>query len=114
MRDPRERLRDILEAIEQIERYAARGREEFDRNELIQTWFVHHLQLIGEATRALPEAVRERAPGVPWSKIIGMRHVLVHDYFRIDADLVWDVVQRDLPGLKREIEALLEELEGQH
>ena len=53
MRDPRERLQDILEAIGHIERYAVRGRQAFEKDELIQTWFVRHLQNIGEAVRAL-------------------------------------------------------------
>ena len=52
MRDPRERLQDILEAIGHIDRYAARGREAFEADELIQSWFVRHLQIIGEAARA--------------------------------------------------------------
>jgi uncharacterized protein with HEPN domain len=107
MRDPRERLEDILEAIGHIERYALRGRETFETDELIQTWFLRHLQIIGEAARALPEEVRARLPGVAWGKIVGMRHVLVHDYFEIDADIVWDVVERELPGLKNQIEAFL-------
>jgi uncharacterized protein with HEPN domain len=68
---------------------------------------VRHLQIIGEAARALPEAIREQAPAVPWSRIIGMRHILVHDYFGIDTAIVWDVVERDLPGLRRQIEELL-------
>ena len=49
MRDPRERLRDILEAITRIEKYAGRGREAFEHDELLQVWVVHHLQMIGEA-----------------------------------------------------------------
>lgn len=53
MRDDRERLRDILEAIERIERYTSKGREEFMQDELIQTWVVHHIQIIGEAARKL-------------------------------------------------------------
>lgn len=107
MRDPREGLQDILEAIGHIERYAARGRQVFDADELIQNWFVRHLQIIGEAVRALPEEIRDRMPDVPWSKIVGMRHILVHDYFAVDTDVVWDVIERDLPGLKRKIAALL-------
>ena len=55
MRDPRERLRDILDAIGRIESYAVRGRRAFERDELLQSWFVRHLQIIGEAVRALPQ-----------------------------------------------------------
>ncbi len=107
MRDPRERLKDILEAIGHIERYARRGRQAFEDDELIQNWFVRHLQIIGEAARSLPQETRDRAPDVPWSRIVGMRHILVHDYFAVDTNVVWDVVQRDLPELRRQIRALL-------
>ena len=113
MRDPRERLRDVLEAIERIERYAARGRDAFEADELIQSWVVRHLQIIGEAVRTLPGDVRDRAPDVPWSKIIGMRHILVHDYFEIDAGAVWEAVERDIPELERHIEELLGTLDEQ-
>jgi uncharacterized protein with HEPN domain len=67
MRDPRERLRDMLEAIEHIERYAPRGRDTFERDELIQNWIVRRLQIIDEAARAMPQEVRERATHIPWS-----------------------------------------------
>lgn len=111
MRDARERLRDILEAIGHIERYAARGRQAFENDELVQNWFVRHLQIIGEAARSVPQDVRDRAVDVPWAKIVGMRHILVHDYFAVDTDVVWDVIERDLPDLKRWIEALLARME---
>lgn len=111
MRDPAERLRDILDAITNIERYAARGRRAFESDELIQNWFVRHLQIIGEAARALPQDVRDREHTIPWSKIMGMRHILVHDYFAVDTDVVWDVIERDLPDLKAKIEALLQKLQ---
>jgi uncharacterized protein with HEPN domain len=84
VRDPKERLRDILDAITNIERYAARGRQAFEKDELIQNWFVRHLQIIGEAAYALSRDVREQEPDIPWTDIIGMRHILVHDYFVID------------------------------
>ena len=111
MRDPKERLRDILEAIAAIDRYRDRDRSAFEQDELLQVWFLRHLQIIGEAARRLPEEIRHQAPDIPWHKIIGMRNILVHGYFAIDLDVVWDAVQRDVPLLKRAVEALLKNLE---
>lgn len=109
MRDDRERLRDILEAVERIERYAAKGRDAFERDELIQVWIVHHLQLVGEAARALSEDFRAAHPEIPWSQIVGMRNILVHNYFGIDTEIVWAAVERDLPALKAQIVSALGE-----
>ncbi len=111
MRDDRERLLDMLEAITRIEKYAPRGREAFDADELIQVYMVHHLQVLGEAAYKLSKEFRSRHARVPWSKILGMRHILVHDYFRIDHDIVWGVVETDLSVLKREIESIIEEFD---
>lgn len=108
MRDDRERLLDIVEAIERIERYAEKGREEFERDELIQTWVVYHIQIIGEATRKLSEELREEFDDVPWSAIIAMRNILVHDYFSVDIDEVWSTVEKDIPALKEKISHVIE------
>ena len=110
MRDDRERLADILEGVERIERYAADGRDAFERDELIQVWVIHHLRIIGEAVRGLSPEFRERHPELPWSKIVGMRNILVHSYFGVDTAVVWEVVERDLPPLKRDVSDLLETL----
>jgi uncharacterized protein with HEPN domain len=76
-------LKDIIQAIDNIERYAKLGRKKFENDELIQSWFIRHLQIIGESARALPPDVRDKMPDIPWAKIVGMRHILVHDYFEI-------------------------------
>jgi len=110
VRDSRERLLDMLEAIGDIERYASRGRSAFDTDELLQTWVVRHLQIIGEAARVLPSDVQGRAPDIARSEIIGMRNILVHHYFDVDTDVVWRVIERDLPRLKTQIERLIESL----
>lgn len=109
MRDDRERLLDIQEAIERIEKYTAQGREAFERAELIQTWVIHHLQIIGEAARALSAAFKQQHSEVPWPQIAGMRNILVHHYFDVDVAVVWSVVERDLPVLKKQMTAMLGE-----
>jgi uncharacterized protein with HEPN domain len=111
MRDPIELLRDILEAIAAIRRYHDRDKNAFEQDELLQGWFVRNLQIIGEAARGLSDDVRSRAPTVPWSKIIGMRNVLVHGYFDIDSDIVWAAVQHHLPALKTDIQQLLQSMD---
>ena len=114
MRDDRQRLLDICEAIQRIEKYAAQGRGAFERDELIQNWVLRHLQIIGEACRSLSADFRNEHPEVPWSQAIGMRNILVHHYFEMDVDAVWTAVERDLPSLKQKLQAILDQLgEGQ-
>jgi len=110
MRSERERLLDILEAIERIEKYAVKGKRAFEADELIQNWMVNHITVIGEACRALPDDFQARYANVPWADIIGMRNILVHHDFGIDEDAVWSVVKKDIPGLKFNIETILKSL----
>lgn len=108
MRDDRERLLDIADAIERINKYAERGRKVFEQDELIQNWIVHHLQILGEAAAKISDDFKNNYPDIPWFKIIGMRNILVHDYFGIDIDVVWAVVEKDLPELEQNIKSLLD------
>jgi uncharacterized protein with HEPN domain len=107
MRGERERLLDILEAIERIEKYAVEGKTAFEADELIQTWVVHHITVIGEACRSLSDDFQAQYANIPWADIIGMRNILVHHYFGIDTDAVWSVVEHDIPELKFNIETIL-------
>jgi uncharacterized protein with HEPN domain len=110
MRDNRERLLDIQEAIANIEKYASRGREAFDHDELIQTWIMHHIQTIGEAVRGLTDEFRAQHPEVVWEDIVGMRNIIIHRYFGIDLKAVWSVAETDIPILKEKIEKMLGEM----
>lgn len=107
MRNDRERLLDILEAISRIEKYADRGRSALEHDELVQTWVIHHLEIVGEAARGLSREFTDRHTEVSWQSIVGMRNVLVHQYFGIDVDAVWLAVERDMPELKRKIAGIL-------
>jgi uncharacterized protein with HEPN domain len=84
VRDDRERLRDVLEAIERIEKYTLRGQEALANEELLQTWVAHHLMIIGEACRALSADFRTTHPAEVRALAAGLRNVIVHEYFGID------------------------------
>ena len=107
MRTDRERLTDALEAIDRCSGQAKRGREVFEADPLVQVWMVHHLEILGEACKSISVDVRARHPDVPWSAIVGMRNVLVHDYFGIDLAEVWSTVERDLAVLRDQLAAAL-------
>ena len=107
MRDDNERLRDVLEAIHKIERYASEGRTRYEQDELVQTWVVHHLLIVGEAVAGLSEPFRQTHADIPWRKIVGMRNILIHQYFGVDVDAVWSVIESDLPALRAIAERLI-------
>lgn len=76
-----------------------------------RVWIVHHIQTIGEAAANLQSGFQEQHAQVPWARIVAMRNILVHQYFGIDWQEVWDTAVLDLPQLKVQIEAILRELE---
>jgi uncharacterized protein with HEPN domain len=107
VRDDRERLLDILDAIERIERRATAGGAAFQSDELLQVWIVHHLEIIGEACRGLSQDFRQLHQEYDWLDPVRMRNVLSHQYFEIDLDAVWSAVEQDLPELKLVVENAL-------
>ena len=76
-----------------------------------RTQFVRNLQVLCESTQRIDELHKERHPEINWASIAGMRNVLVHDYFEVDFETVWDVVVRDLPPLEKAMRAILTALD---
>jgi uncharacterized protein with HEPN domain len=74
---------------------------------MIQDAVVRNLEIIGEAARAITEATRGAHPEIPWKKIVGTRDRVIHGYFRVDLDIIWEVVSTELSALRRQISALL-------
>jgi uncharacterized protein with HEPN domain len=109
MRSDRDRILDMLEAISKIEQYVNResGFSRFEEDELLQVWIIHHLSIIGEAAARLSDDFREQHPDISWGGMIGMRHVLVHGYFETDNEIIWKVIEQDLPTLKNQLQKLI-------
>jgi len=107
-RDPALYLTHVVESIELARAYVEGvDYHEFSESQKLQDAVVRRIEIIGEAVKNLPPEVRDAAPGVPWRRIAGMRDKIVHDYMGIDIELVWTVVQRDLPELAMEVRSLL-------
>jgi uncharacterized protein with HEPN domain len=107
MRKTRERLLDALDAIDRIQSRLPKSREAFIHDELIQVWMVHHLMVIGEAVRNVDPSFKQRFPSIPWRDIAGVRTIIVHEYFRIDYEVVWTMISQDVPELKQQFSQLL-------
>jgi uncharacterized protein with HEPN domain len=106
-RDSRLYLGHIRDAVADIAAYTAEGRAAFFASKMMRAAVVRNIEIIGEATKRLPEDLKDREPGIPWKSIAGMRDVVVHDYFEIDDEIVWNVVENELPRLREAIERLM-------
>lgn len=102
MRSDADRLSDILEAIAKIRERTAGGSDAFRNDEMLQVWVIHHLQVIGEAARCVSQPLKDRHAEVPWAQIVALRNILVHEYFGLNLDQVWNMTQRDLPRLEEQ------------
>ena len=104
----RPRLEHMLQAARDAVTIAVhRERAELDSDILLRHALVHCVQLIGEAAARVGDEGRARVPDLPWPRIVGMRHILVHDYFKIDHDAVWRVVTEHIPLMIPVLEAAL-------
>lgn len=110
-RDFSDYLEDILEACEKIEKFTAKmTKEEFVQDEKTVFAVIRALEIIGEAAKIIPDAVKKKYPALPWKEITGMRDKLIHHYFGVNAYVVEKTVREDIPVLKTQIKDILEDL----
>lgn len=107
--EPRDYLRHILtEADYLMAQSGSLSAAEFMSDETLRRAFVRSLEIIGEASKKVPDQFREQYPAVEWRAMAGMRDRLIHDYFGVDYDLVWDIAQKRIPELRAQVASILE------
>lgn len=109
MRDDTVYLRHIRECIRRIEEDVAGGKETFLSSHTLQDAVLRNLQTMSESAQRLSDAVKMVYPQIEWRRISAFRNVLVHNYLGIDLEIVWEIVQHDVPELRRVILAALDE-----
>ncbi len=105
-------LHHIQDAISRIEGYTANTDwKSFSNNFLVQDGVIRQLEIIGEAVKSLSKKIRIQNPHIPWEDIAGMRDKLIHHYFGVDIDKVWNTVQDEIPTLKDDIIKILDKID---
>lgn len=110
MRSDRLRLQDILDAIDVVTHYLPPDRATFDSDPPLQSHIYRHVMIVGEAAWSPSQPIKDQNPQVPWKRIEGMRHIMVHDYFKVDWDIVFTTARHHVPALRPQIETILASL----
>jgi uncharacterized protein with HEPN domain len=109
----KQRLLHILDAISEIENYTKdKTLNDFLNNSMMRFASIKQIEIIGEAASFMTRGTKAKFDEIEWSQIAGMRHILVHEYFGVDDNIVWQVIINDIPVLKQKVQKILSELES--
>jgi uncharacterized protein with HEPN domain len=109
MKDDRAYLQHIRDALQDIAAYCGSDHDAFLDDRMRQDATLRKLEVIGQAVKNLSEDSKSREPEIPWKQIAGMRDKVIHDYFGVNLEIVWAVVQKELPRLRVAVEGLLKD-----
>ena len=113
MRRDKAYLQDILDAIKSIESFLeGKNKKEFFNSDLLQSAVVRKIEIIGEACKHLSKEIKKKYKSVTWKDISGMRNKVIHKYFGVDFERVWQTFENDIPKLKQQIIQILNEMEN--
>ena len=106
-------LRHILEAIADVKNSIKKtSKSQFKENKDVKDATVRRIEVIGEAVKNISKDLKDKHPEVEWRKIAGARDIMIHAYFSVDLDVVWNIVTQSLPILKKQIQPILKEIEN--
>ena len=100
-------IRDILDSIRNIEKYAGNlSLKKFANDQLVIDAVIRNLEIIGEASKQISKITKSQHPHIPWNEMAGMRNKVIHEYFGVDIEIVWETIKSSLPALKKSIKKL--------
>ena len=108
MKDNGAYLRHIRDALDDISTYTSAGRDAFFAERMRQDATLRKLEIIGQAVKNLSDETKSREPDIPWKQIAGLRDKVIHDYFGVNLEIVWAVVEKELPRLEQAVRRLLQ------
>lgn len=104
----------IRDAIKRVIEYSSDIDEKsFLKNTMLQDALVRQFEIIGEASNKVSESTQKKYSNIPWKRIVGMRNRIIHEYFGVRLDIIWDSVQNDIPNLRSDIDKIIEDLTPQ-
>ena len=107
-KDPLIFIKHILESIDKIEAFSKNlSKKTLSKNELKQYAIIRAIEVIGESVKNLPDSLKNKYPNVPWKEIAGTRDKMIHHYFGVDLNIVWDIISKEIPKLKEDIKDIL-------
>ena len=102
-------LEDMLDAMNRIERYITGATfETFVQDTMMSDAVLRNIEIIGEAAKNVPEHAKNRYGAVPWRRIIGLRNIVIHGYFGVDMENIWEIITKNIPEVKNTIVSMLE------
>ena len=107
-KDPLIFIKHILESIDKIEAFSKNlSKKTLSKNELKQYAIIRAIEVIGESVKNLPDSLKNKYPNIPWKEIAGTRDKMIHHYFGVDLNIVWDIISKEIPKLKEDIKDIL-------
>ncbi len=101
-------IEDIAESMNRIEEYIqSLTFETFEENKMVVDAVIRNIEIIGEASRNIPETMKKKYPDIPWKRMAGLRNITIHEYFGVDLSIIWEIVTKNLPQTKARIQAML-------